>query len=384
MTVRLAEHRFSRLEAIGWWDQARLRAARVLVVGAGAIGNETIKNLALLGVGNLVVVDMDRVEVSNLSRSVLFREGDEGRPKAAVAVEAARGLYPSLRARAIVGDVLADVGLGWFRWAQVIVGCLDNREARVFVNRCCAMVGRPWIDGGIDVLNGVVRGFSPPATACYECTMGERDWALLNQRRSCSLLARRALAEGGAPTSPTTAAVVGAIQAQEVLKRLHGLESLDGAGFVFEGTAHSSYVARYPISPGCPWHGPAPAVDAMAELDSDTPLRELASIAAGRLGGLDAIDLSRELVERLDCPDCGRSREVFGPLEHVGEAQARCERCGAECRPVPFHSLPADSPRLDRTPRQLGLPAWDVLWPRFGENAAGVELRGDAPPDAFD
>src|ERR1700693_2548003 len=89
------EDRFHRFLLIGWWDQAKLRRARVLVVGAGALGNEIVKNLALLGVGNLYIADMDRVENSNLSRSVLYRESDHGRFKADVAAEAAKSLYPS-------------------------------------------------------------------------------------------------------------------------------------------------------------------------------------------------------------------------------------------------------------------------------------------------
>ena len=125
--------RFERFERIEWWDQQRLRDARVLVVGAGALGNEVIKNLALLGVGHLTVVDMDSIELSNLARSVLFREADAGKPKAECAVRAARDLYPPIDARAIVGNASADVGLGLFRDADVVVGAVDNREARVFL-----------------------------------------------------------------------------------------------------------------------------------------------------------------------------------------------------------------------------------------------------------
>ena len=90
LNLRVTSGRFARLEAITWWDQPLLQKARVLVIGAGALGNEAIKNLALLGVGHVVVADMDRIELSNLSRSVLFRERDEGQPKAECAARAAR------------------------------------------------------------------------------------------------------------------------------------------------------------------------------------------------------------------------------------------------------------------------------------------------------
>src|SRR6478736_1926092 len=133
-TIRLNEERFSRLRAIEWWDQEKVAAARILVIGAGALGNEVIKNLALLGVGHILIVDMDRIEASNLSLSVLFLEKYEGQFKASTAARAAREIYPGIDAQSIDGNLLADVGLGHFRWAQVVIGALDNREARVFTN----------------------------------------------------------------------------------------------------------------------------------------------------------------------------------------------------------------------------------------------------------
>src|SRR5437016_6216452 len=149
--------RFSRFHMIGWWDQRKLSRAKVLVIGAGALGNEIIKNLALLGVGNVFVVDRDAIEGSNLSRSVLFRAEDCGRLKADVAVAAAKNVYPGLHARAFNGNVVYDVGLGLFRWADVIIGGLDNREARVAINRAASRAGKVWIDGAIERLDGVAR-----------------------------------------------------------------------------------------------------------------------------------------------------------------------------------------------------------------------------------
>src|SRR5436309_2540858 len=90
------EDRFERFRLIGWWDQRRLARAKALVVGAGALGNEIIKNLALLGWGNLLIADKDHVENSNLSRSVLYRERDNGKSKAEVAARAAKEIYPGI------------------------------------------------------------------------------------------------------------------------------------------------------------------------------------------------------------------------------------------------------------------------------------------------
>ncbi len=377
--IQLTEGRFARLEAIDWWDQALLARSRVLVVGAGALGNEIIKNLALLGLGWLVIADMDRVELSNLSRSVLFREEDEGCPKAECAARQARQIFGGIHVHSLVGNVLADLGLGYFHWADVVLGALDNREARVFLNSVCARVGRPWFDGGIEVLNGVVRGFAPPSTACYECTMSKVDWDLLNQRRSCSLLARRALAQRGVPTTPTTASVIGALQVQEMIKYLHHRPALLGAGFFFDGLEHGSYRTTYPIAPDCPWHeAPAPIV-AMPEFNSSTYLQALWQTAVQKLGAVDALDFSRELVERLDCTACGKQQQVLQPAEKVCADQLLCPNCHKECAPVFMHSLGVDSPLLQKTVRELGLPAWDIIWARRGTECLGLEIAGDNP-----
>ena len=160
------DDRYSRLRLIAWWDQDKLAAAKVLVVGAGALGNEVLKNLALLGVGKVYVADFDEIEESNLTRSVLFRHKDCGRPKAETAADAVRDINPDTKVVPMLANIMTDVGLGLFRDVDVVIGCLDNREARLWVNRQCWKVNTPWIDGGIQEINGVVKVFAPPDSAC--------------------------------------------------------------------------------------------------------------------------------------------------------------------------------------------------------------------------
>ena len=123
-----------------------------------------------------------------------------------------------------------DLGQGVYRWADVILGGLDNREARVAINQAAARAGKVWIDGAIERLDGVARVFDPATGPCYECTMGENDWKMLEARRSCDLLSRGEMEQGKVPTTPTTAAIVAGIQAQEAVKFLHGLESSPARG----------------------------------------------------------------------------------------------------------------------------------------------------------
>src|ERR1700743_765351 len=142
----IEDDRYSRQRLIAGWDQECLSKARILVAGAGALGNEVLKNLALLGVGNILIVDFDRVELTNLSRSVLYRESDIGLPKASTAARALQRLNPEISVRAIDGDLESDLGLGEIRNYDLVLGCLDSVYARWVLNRACQKAGRPWID----------------------------------------------------------------------------------------------------------------------------------------------------------------------------------------------------------------------------------------------
>ena len=122
------EDRYSRLRLISWWDQERLSNAVIMVVGAGAIGNELIKNLALLGVGKILIYDMDIIENTNLTRSVLYRTKDVGRYKADVAAERAREMNSDVRAKAFIANVIDDVGLGVFRRVDVVLGVMAQSK----------------------------------------------------------------------------------------------------------------------------------------------------------------------------------------------------------------------------------------------------------------
>jgi adenylyltransferase/sulfurtransferase len=248
------EDRYSRLRLIAWWDQQKLSQARVLVVGAGAIGNEVLKNLALLGIGTVYIVDFDRVELSNLARSVLFRPSDRGRPKAEAAAEAMRTLNPDTTVVPLLADVIHEVGLGLFRHVDVVIGCLDNREARLWVNRCCWKTTTPWIDAGIQEINGVVKVFVPPDSACYECAMTENDYRLINLRYSCPLLRREDLLSGKVPTAPTIASIIAGLQVQEALKLIHDMPVSAGEAMVFNGVSNQFYSTRLPHREDCLSH----------------------------------------------------------------------------------------------------------------------------------
>ncbi len=370
--------RFSRFELINWWDQQHLEQAHVLVVGAGALGNEIIKNLCLLGVGNIFVADFDIVENSNLSRSVLFREADNGKPKAVVACERAKGIYPKVRVQPFSGDVVYDLGLGVYLWANVILGGLDNREARVSMNGGAAFARKHWIDGAIEVLDGVMRVFYPQEGACYECTMNEIDWKIVESRRSCALLTRDQMMLGHVPTTPTTSSIIAALQVQEAVKLLHGIPVMAGEGIRYTGMQNEFTQVRYPRKPECYGHDTYQALRMTGRSTTDTTVQDIINLARCELGGDAVVGLSRDIVCALDCPICHKRHSIFTSLGKVREEDALCEECGELCVPDTLTTLGLNDDLDDKTLAQIGVPPFDVLTARNDERSVSYLFDGDA------
>ncbi len=373
-----AEDRYSRLRLITWWDQQKIAAARVLVVGAGALGNEILKNLALLGFRNIVVVDLDAIEISNLSRTVLFGESDIGLPKAAAAAAAVKRLSPSTDAVSLTANIVSEIGLGVFDWADVVLGGLDNREARLWLNRACWRMNKPFIDGAIEGINGVARVFLPGKPPCYECTLGEIDWQILQNRLSCNLLTRQDIEAGKVPTTPTIASIIGGIQVQEAVKFLHSVNTLSGEAFVFEGLNHTSYRVAYTENPDCMSHHTHAAVVKIGDRSCDLSLHELWTRASRELQGEVVIEFSREVVHKFTCSACGNEEEVFAPVGTVPYERGRCA-CNGEMRVVQtVHTYSGTEGFGQRRLNELGLPLFDVFVARNDENERAYLMWGDA------
>lgn len=374
----LAEDRFSRFGLIEWWDQQKLHDAKILVVGVGAIGNEVLKNLALLGVGHILVIDLDSIEHSNLSRSVLFRPSDVGRRKAAVAAERTREIYPGCEVVALSGNVMHELGLGVFGWADVILGALDNREARLWINRAAWKMNRPWVDGAIEGINGVARVFLPGKPPCYECTLGEVDWTILENRMSCNLLTREDMELGKTPTTPTTASVIAGIQVQEALKLLHGLPVLAGKGFVFEGMNHTSYVVEYTPREDCFSHEVYGDVSSWPKPSEKTTLAELYAYAQTELGAAEVVlDFSRDIIQSLRCPRCGNSTDVYACVGTLSANQGKCPLDGEMRKVGTIHGFAGREPYGNKTVSSLGLPAYDIFVARSKEREIQILMNGD-------
>jgi adenylyltransferase/sulfurtransferase len=372
------QDRFHRFGLISWWDQQRLARAKVLVIGAGALGNEIVKNLALLGVGRLLIADLDRIENSNLSRSILYRESDNGRFKAEAASSAARAIYPGLKAHHFSGNVLYDLGLGAFAWADVVLAGLDNREARLAINRNCWKTNRPWIDGAIEQIQGCARVFVPDGP-CYECTMSQLDWDLLQKRRSCNLLSKGEMETGRTPTTPTISSIIAGVQCQEAVKLLHGLDTIRGRGWVFDGLSTDAYQVEYQQKDDCFSHETLDEIVSLEAGSAQITAGELLEVARRRLGARAELELARDVLEKLTCPRCGREEILFASLGKVRADQAVCPSCKDVRREVAtFYKIRGGEAFLTRTLAEIGVPPFDIVLARTADRLIGFELAGDA------
>jgi len=218
------EDRYDRQKRVENWDQECISNAKCLVIGAGALGNEVVKNLAQLGIKRIYLVDFDDVVMANLNRCVLLREEDviEGATKAKAISERIKRINSETEIIPIE-QMVEEVDEEIYDKADVVISCLDNIAARLHVNGYAYARTKPLIDGGIDGLFGKVQVVIPPRTACIECTMSKRDYQNMWKRYSCSLEEISAV-EKKMPALPTTTSIIAGIQIQEFIKLMHEIK----------------------------------------------------------------------------------------------------------------------------------------------------------------
>lgn len=374
----LKKDRLGTFEFISWWERETVQKARVMVVGAGALGNEVLKNLALMGVGALYIVDFDEIEAANLSRSVLFRESDNGKPKSMVAAKRIKELNPDVQVQYFQGDITTELGLGVFRRMDGIVGCLDNREARLAVNRFAQWLNKPWVDGAIQELLGLVRVFGPEGGACYECTLTEQARREMSLRYSCPLLARHNILLGKVPTTPTISSIIGAMQAQEVLKLLHNMPVEFGSVTHYNGLNNEMHTTAYGVDEDCESHWHYGQITELPQATSEgTTVQEMLDIARRDLGNDAVLELNNEIVLSLYCPVDDMTTEVFRPLTRVSFEEGLCPICGNLRQVNMTHIITGEEPFVDRSLSEIGVPPLHILRARNTMEYRFYELTGD-------
>ncbi len=340
--------RFARHRLIEGFSQDLVSSLRLAVVGAGAIGNELIKNFLLLGVGAIDVYDFDTVELSNLTRSVFLRENDVGHNKAQALVTRAQELHPGTALRAISGDIQRTLSLSQFSSYDLVVAAVDNIEARLRINEMALIMQRDWMNLAIDARSAVVEifPFHSGDRACYACSLPSSVFEKMAARYSCGGLQRAAWLERKIPTTAITASAVAALACSEMLRFIHqkqpqGLSSdaplfgqyrIDRAQRVYLDTVTPT-VSRTHIRkagpergcPGCALHQPAKSLVKVARPDSSQESLSQSSVSVLRTGIEEAfhrislleksdedtlmVRMSDALILKCFCAQCGAKPE---------------------------------------------------------------------------
>jgi molybdopterin-synthase adenylyltransferase len=374
-------NRYDRQRLIEGWNQTRLHNARILVAGVGALGNETLKNLALLGIGELIFVDFDKVESSNLSRTVLFTENDIGKFKVDAAASALRRLNPEVQVVGINGDLFNDVGVGYYRHIDLVIGCLDNLAARAQVGKCACLAGIPYLDGGLWSFGGEVRWFMGKDGPCFECTLTADDLFRAEQRRSCSGFREEEINPEYMPTVITASAIIGGILAQEAVRWLHGYPVQEGKALVYNGQSLTLHRAELERNPDCHTnHFPYEGVIELPEPVFAVTPHFLFNYAREKLNASDELilHLGRDFLVKLKCPQCAHEQDILEQWTKVPAAAQICPKCGALRQPNVITTLSEmDRPYIDWSLARLGIPAAEVVAVHSKENLYLFELASE-------
>lgn len=380
---------------LSWFKKNRVNNARVLVAGAGALGNEVIKDLALFGVGHIFVVDFDRIEVSNLTRSVLFRETDafDHKFKAEVAAQRAMEINPQIQVTPIVGNLFSEVGLALYKSVDVIIGCLDSRLARYQLNRMAMRAGKTWIDGSIENLTGVVKVYTP-GVSCYECGLSREEFNIIMLRTGCADVVRSQTSHGRVATTPISASIVGAVQAQEAMKIIHQdcydgdklpFTTLCGKMWRYEGLTNTTNSYRFASwKRSCPAHEQWSNVTAIHEMSANMSISKAFSVLKEKLGvsALEINLMNNKFIEAIVSDRPEKEFNVMIPESKLDNLISEIPELRKLSYKTIFHkkfyeNIDVDFPFMELTLKQIGIPYFDIIKISTDKGEFFVELTGD-------
>lgn len=380
---------------LSWFKKEKVSNARVLVAGAGALGNEVIKDLTLFGVGHIYVVDFDRIEISNLTRSVLFREGDafEHRYKAEVAAQRAMEINPQIKVTPIVGNLFSEVGLALYKSVDVIIGCLDSRLARYQLNRMAMRAGKTWIDGSIENLTGVVKVYTP-GISCYECGLSREEFNIIMLRTGCADVLRSQTSQGRVATTPISASIVGAVQAQEAMKIIHldayendklPFSTLQGKMWRFEGLTNTTNTYKFASwKKTCPAHEqwtPTLKVENMsADMTVEEAINEIKKIC--NVNGVEINLMNNKFIEAIISDKPEKEFTVMIPESQLDNTISADQEMRKLSYKTLFHkkfheNIDSNFPFQNLTLRQIGIPYYDVIKIATEKGEFYIELSAD-------
>ena len=245
------DDKFDRQKRISNWQQEKISSTRILMIGAGALGNEVFKLLLQLGIENISIVDFDEIVKANLNRCVLFSEQDVGKKKAEVLKEKATTYYNQAKVETILKKV-EELDEKFFDNFDFAFSCLDNQSARMHLNSMCYNK-LPLIDGGTFGFFGKVQVVSKDSS-CIECSMSKRDYDFLWKKYSCVGEALD-FADPKMPAISTTTSIIASLQVNEFLKlAFNESDNLIGKYLQFNGLKNDFNVFEVSKRKTCPLH----------------------------------------------------------------------------------------------------------------------------------
>ena len=347
-STEYAERTTDRQERIPGFKQSVLRKAKVCVIGAGATGNEVLKNLALTGFGYVSNLDMDIITTSNLSRTVLFSPADVGKPKA----ETAAHRFTEMNIAGGVadfynGDVCLSLGEGLFRKFDLIINCVDNDQTRLYVSEICQRLAIPFIDIGIGGFNwNVFVTSSQKDSPCYACTMSvrEEERSLARVRNSCDVTRIIAANTDKVPTIAVSSSMAAAKAVEEAIKILHHMDDPDCKlpkpqyGYMWFYNGETSTMNRIKFKPrkGCRHHEHYSDLGGVikAPLSAQMSVREILTWVNEHYRGKFTLSLykdcsctDRGFVTTARCVHCGKPISVYKSQAVLLDEDMLCSNC---------------------------------------------------------
>ena len=379
---------------LSWFKKDKVKNARVLVAGAGALGNEVVKNLALFGVGHIYVCDFDQIEISNLTRSVLFREEDAYNHayKAEIVAKRAKEINPQIEVTPIVGNLFSEVGFGLYKAVDVIIGCLDSRIARYQLNRLSLRAGKTWIDGSIENLTGVVKVYTP-GVSCYECGLSREEFNNIMLRTGCADVVRTQTSAGRVATTPISASIIGAMQVQEAMKIIHTEEgqpvpfkTLSGKMWRFEGMTNAVNVYKYSSwKNNCPAHERWDNVVRGENLSANMTIAQILG-ELKKLLDVDALEINmrnNKFVEKIISDKPEKEFDIRIPESQLDNYISSNEELRKLSYRTLFHKCFIENideyfPYMEMSLKEIGIPLFDILQVSTNKGQFFVELSADA------
>jgi len=364
---------FERQNRVVGIDTAgKIRNCSVLVIGAGAGGNELLKNLVLMGFGKLTVIDFDFIEDSNLSRTTLFKKCDIGKSKALVAAERLTeyALHENPEIHGIHGNIITDIGPGIFECHDIVVCCVDTLKARAYINDWCVRFQKPFFEMGFDNLNVDISFFDPSEknAPCLREIIGQGDFS--GKRNSCSGLKIKDTSLQHIPTIQVASAMAGVLVSTEIIKFLQGKASLQNRFLQYYGLSHRMNIIEIDRSPECCIHQEIIPALIKLPLNNQMITEDFLSFIDTKWNDFFILTLPDRFVLTGFCEGCGKSLYFHKKNSAIYDEERWCPECLKDRSSIypgnweiisEIHGTIKDNGILKRRLEDIGICPMDIL-----------------------